>query len=330
MGINYKPKSNKCSYSKLNTYDSCPFKYYLMYETGHYVYQDSLAADFGTLVHWILEHIGLDLKEGRKPDYDKLKQDFVEINIPKKNKFDTEGGIYGINILKKKYPREFFEPNKDGKSFVHKSKEFLDYGIYRLEKRLSETPNLKVWACEQFFDVSLLNRRFSGFIDRILYDTTTGDYYVEDIKTKDHPFSEDELKTPLQFVIYVKALCEALEIDPKKVHCAYDMPVCDLVLPAGTKGYLARGMTKMAKMFEAIDNQDFHPEPTPLCWWCPFNHGNPNIPEEGRHLCPYYSLWRPDHKTFEVANLWEGMDRHSVIVKRLDKSEIDTIIEFDF
>ena len=36
--------------------------------------------------------------------------------------------------------------------------------------------------------------------------------------------------------------------------------------------------------------KDFPPKPTPLCYWCPF------VEKE----CEYYSLWKPDNKTFEV------------------------------
>ena len=95
MGINYKSNQpiKKSSYSSLNVYDQCPFKYYLQYVQKHYVYVDSLASDFGTLCHFILEHIGLDLKEGREPDYEKYKKDFKELNIPKKDAFDHDGGF---------------------------------------------------------------------------------------------------------------------------------------------------------------------------------------------------------------------------------------------
>lgn len=332
MGINYRAsnKGTKYSYSRVNVFDSCGWKYYLTYEAGHYIYQDSLAADFGTLVHHIEESIGLSLKAGEKPNYDKLKDEFEHINIPKKDKYDTEGGIYGIEILKKKYPKEFFEANQNGQSYFTKSLDYKSTGIYRLENRLSKAPNLKVWACEQYFDVTFLNRRFGGFIDRIIFDEDTGDYYVEDIKTKDHPFKDEELVTPLQFVIYVQALSDMLNIDPKKIHCVYDLPICDWRQDAGTKGFLKRGLTKLEKIFNQIDNKEFVPNPTPLCWWCPFNHGNPDAPAEGKNLCPYYSLWRPDNRVREVANLWEGMERHAIIVKRLDNNEVDSIIDFDF
>lgn len=330
MGINYKPKATKYSYSRLNTFDQCGFKYYLQYDQGHYIYVDSLAADFGTLCHWILEHIGLDLKAGKQPDYQKYAEDFHNLNIPKKDQYDTEGGVFGIKYLQQKYPREFFEGNKDGISFQNKASYFLNTGMYSLENYLKAHPNYKVWACEQYFDVNFINYRFSGKIDRILYDEKNDKYLIEDIKTKDHPFKDSELITPLQFVIYVKALCDMLEIKESQIECQYDLPICDMRQSAGSPGFVSRGLKKLSTIFEAIEKRDFTPKPSPLCYYCQFNHGNPNAPKEGKNLCPYYSLWRPDHRTFDVANIWEGMERHSIIVKRLDNSDSDCIIDFDF
>lgn len=331
MGIMYKAvKPKKNSYSSINTFDQCGFKYYLQYDQGHYIHTDSLAADFGTLCHWILEHIGLDLKFGRQPDYEQYKKDFYELNIPKKDQYDTEGGVYGVKILQKKYIREFFETNKNGVSFNDKCSTFINTGMYRLENYIKSHPGTSVWGCEQYFDVTFNNHRFTGKIDRILYDETNDTYIIEDIKTKDHPFKPDELITPLQFVVYVKALCDILDVNESKISCAYELPICDMRQPAGTKGFVKRGEEKIDKMFELIDKKEFVPHPSPLCWWCPFNHGNPDTPEEGKGLCPYYSLWRPDYKTFDVANVWEGMDRHKIIVQRLDNSEKDCKIDLDF
>lgn len=332
MGIIYRTSKplQKYSYSGINTFEQCGFKYYLQYIKKHYIYVDSLAADFGTLCHYILEHIGLDLKSGKKIDYEKYKETFKTINIPKKDAFDKDGGIYGINALMKKYPREFFEMNERGESFDTKSKSFLTRGIYRLENFLNENPDWEVWGCEQYFDITFGNHRYGGYIDRVLYNKKTQEYIIEDIKTKDHPFKEAELITPLQFVIYVKALEDILGITEDKIKCVYELPICNLRQEAGTKGFMKRGLDKLDRIFSKIENNEFIPHPSPLCHWCVFNHGNPNIPEEGKHLCPYYSLWRPDRKTFDVANLWEGMDRHDIIVKRLDNSEPECIIDLDF
>lgn len=331
MGTIYKTgQLKKNSYSSINTFEQCPFKFFLQYVEGHYISVDSLASDFGTLCHHILESIGLDLKFGRKIDYEKYKKEFAEVNIPKKDAFDRKGGIYGINVLKKKYTREFFEADSNGQSFQTKALDFMNRGIYSLENYMKSHPDWRVWGCEHYFDVTFDNHRFGGYIDRILFNEKTGEYLVEDIKTKGHPFKDDELVTPLQFVVYVKALAEVTGVPESKIHCAYDLPICDMRQDAGTKGFVKRGVDKINKIFAQIENKDFKPNPSPLCWWCQFNHGNPNIPEAAKGLCPYYSLWRPDSKTYDVANIWEGMERHKIIVQRLDNKKTDCIMDLDF
>ena len=120
-------KKQKFSYSKINTYDSCGWKYYLTYKEGHYIFTENITTEFGTLVHWVYEQIGQKLKLGKTPDYEQLKKDFYDINIPKASKFDTKGGIFGVNILKEKYPEDFFKTNEAGQSYATKAKDFADF-----------------------------------------------------------------------------------------------------------------------------------------------------------------------------------------------------------
>lgn len=329
MGIVYHTNKplQKYSYSGLNCYEQCPFRYYLQYIKKHYIYVDSLAADFGTLCHYILEQIGLDLKAGRKPDYKHYLDEFENINIPKKDAFDKDGGIYGISVLKKKYPREFFEADANGRSFFTKSESFKTVGIYRLEKFMEAHPELKVWGCEQYFDITFDGHRFGGYIDRILFNEKTGEYIVADIKTKDHPFKDQELITPLQFVIYVKALADITGAPESKISCVYDLPICDLRQEAGTKGFVKRGEEKIANLFNGIENGEWKAHPTPLCHFCAFCRTNPLAPDEGKYLCPYHSLWTRENRTHEVENEWEGIENHEKIMEKYQKNiQIDEII----
>ena len=190
-------KKPKFSYSKLNTYESCGFKYNLVYNEGHYVYSDSLASELGTLLHWTEENIARALKAGDKPDYEKLKYDFENVNIPKESPRDLKGGIYGTNILKEKYKEDFYRPNAEGVSYFTKVADYLTYGIYRLEKYLEENPDLLIFDMEKYFSVEYEGHVLSGYIDRIFYNTETAEYIVEDIKTREKPFSDQDLITPM-------------------------------------------------------------------------------------------------------------------------------------
>lgn len=326
-------KKPKFSYSKVNTYDSCGWKYYLTYKEGHYVFTDNITTEFGVLVHFVEESIGKALKEGKEPDYEQLKNDFYNINIPKTSKFDTKGGIFGVNILKERYPEDFFKTNEAGQSYATKAKDYADFGIYRLENWLKAHPDYEVYDLEKFFSFTFEGEVLSGYIDRIFHNKKDNSYIIEDIKTKDKPFKDDDLVTPLQFVIYDLALHNILGDDNIKISCVYDLPFCNMKQDAGTKGFLTRGTDKLTKIFGGIHADDYHPGPSPLCAWCQFSPTNPNQPEEGKGLCPYHSLWTPGHKTFAVAHAWEGMDAHQKIMQRelnktLLKDELG--IDFDF
>lgn len=326
-----KQQQLKYSYSKLNTFENCPFKFHLQYEEGHFVASESLANQFGVLIHYCEETIARTLQMGKEVDYEKLKKDFIELNIPKKDKFDTDGGIFGINELKKKYQGDYFSVDDYGMSYHTKAEYYLNEGIYRLEKYLKEHPTYEIYGMEQFFKIAFGNYTLSGYIDRIFHDTATNKYIIEDIKTKSHRFKDEECITPLQFVLYADALKSMVGIKDDQIICQYDLPFCKEKQPAGTTGFIKRGMKKIEELFTKIESGDRAAHSSPLCYWCCFSATNPNQPEEGKHLCPYYSLWTPNHRTFEVKNQWEGLDKHDLILKRFnnDGSE-DYLKAFDF
>ena len=327
-------KKEKYSYSKLNTYESCGWKYYQTYKEGHYTFSDNLTTEFGVLLHWVEENIGKTLKEGKIVDYEQLKKDFYDINIPKTSKWDTEGGIYGINILKDRYPEDFYKPNDNGQSYATKAKDYVDFGIYRLENWLKANPKYKVYDLEKFFSITFEGEILSGFIDRILYNEEDNIYIIEDIKTKDKPFKDEELTTPLQFVVYNLAMQSITDNPNVVIYNVYDLPIIGIKQDAGTKGFMKRGTEKLKKIFSGINMGEFVPSPSPLCAWCAFSPTNPQQPEAGKGFCPYYSLWTPDNKSFKVARKWEGMEKHQEMLKKEEeakeklKKELD--IDFDF
>lgn len=331
-----KKKIPKMSYSKLNTYDQCHWKYYLTYGLGNFFYADNLGSDFGSLVHFFEQQIFNSLKNKETIDYEKIKIDFQTINIPKKDKFDTEGGIFGIDILKQKYKDEFYKTNDLGQSYYTRSLEYMSTGMYRLEDYLKANPDLEPWEAEKFFSVMFEDYEFSGHIDRIFYNKATDEYIIEDIKTKIKPFKATELATPLQLVIYCMGLHEALDIPYEKMSCKYDLPFLNMKQDAGTKGFIKRGITKLEKLIEGIKEKDWEPNPEPLCYYCPYCNQNPDQPKGAENLCPYYSLWTPDNKGYAKTFEWRGMDCHEVILEQFLKKygkniEVKKVVdEFDF
>jgi len=341
------PKKTRYSYSRLDKYTECGYRYKLVYEDKNYISEAGVAAAVGTLIHYIEESIANKIIAGEEIDYDALRKEMYEIDIPEKEpeydadgnkKKGSEGGIYGVNRLQKMFQEEFFELDNNGTSYFTKCEEYRERGIYRLENYMKAHPELSIVAVEKEFTVEYKGNIIHGYIDRILFDSSTREYIIEDIKTKGKPFPEDKLKTPLQFVVYSLAVAKLYGLYGYPTRFNYDLPFCDMRQAAGTPGVMNRGFKKMDSIFAGIKAKDFVPHPSPLCHWCEFSPTNPNQPPKGKGLCPYYSLWSPggSHKAWECDHKWEGNEAHEAIMEqfRVECGEPATpaqvVHDFDF
>lgn len=290
----------KYSYSKLACFEQCPYRYKLTYIDDHYIDCPRIATDFGTLIHHIEEEIGKSLQEKLKPNYQELLKEF-----------DSE-----ILNIKEKYPKDFINVDKSGRTYGDKAEYYRQSGIYRLEKRLQINPNLEIVGLEKEFYLTFNQYLFHGFIDRIFYDKSQDVYIIEDIKTYAQKMGSRDLKTPLQHVIYSLAL-KSSGID--KIRCTYDLPLCDLTQNVA-EGYLDRGIEKLNELFNDIKYSDFAPRPTPLCHWCIFSGTYPDQPDEAKGLCPYYCEWTRENKTMRSNYRWLGTKKHEQILENFKKS----------
>lgn len=308
-------KISKFSYSKLNTYESCPFKYMLQYVDHHFIDTSTIASDFGTLVHFIEESIAKELININYDfniafDFDKYIDIFINAGEPNYPISD----ILGAKQLKKKYPIDFLTPDKYGYSYEDKANNYLNFGIYRLYDYLRENTNLEIIGVEKDFKICYDDLIFHGFIDRAFRDKITGDIIIEDIKTW-QDIKNHDLVTPLQFVFYTQAAAEIFNVDESKISCSYELPLAGNRYSAGTKGYMNRGRKKINKLLAQIKAKNFTPKPTPLCYWCAFSDTCPTQPEEGKGLCPYRSNWtRNNDKDFSVSFEWLGIENHEAVL----------------
>ena len=299
--------SEKYSYSKIDTYAQCPFKYYLKYVEGHFVNSDGVATEVGKLIHSTEQAIAEKIVAKEPIDYTDLKNMI----------------IYNLYQIKYKYKIDFSEKDKSGRTYQEKIYSYLETEIYNLENYMLEHPTYSIVGIEKHFKVEYNGKLFNGYIDRVFYDSATNKYIVQDIKTYAVEVEKSELTTPLQFVIYTLAAKELFNCTNEQISCQYYLPFCNLTQDAGTSGYMNRGLTKLNKLFEAIDNKDFEPKPCPLCNWCEFCRTNQNAPDDGKNLCPYYSLWnritKNKYDISRVANKWEGLEKHNIIMENYKK-----------
>lgn len=309
----------KYSYSRLDCFDQCGFRYYLKYICGNYPKTGSIALEFGTLVHTIEQKIGESIINKNTINYEVLIKEFL----------DT------CTKIQARYPNDFIIPDKVGRTYVEKIDFYINTGIYRLEKFLNENIELELIGCEVPFKFKYNGQyTFRGSIDRILLNKVTGQYIVQDIKTYGVPLQDDDntkdshLVTPLQFVTYCLAMCELYDTDPTTIKCQYDLPLCDCIQDAGTKGFIARGKTKIDKLFNKINTQEFVPQPSPLCHWCDYCSSNDSADSQMKWLCPYMMHWTRETKDFSKENEWSGMQNYPIILEAYKKvNGIDSLKE---
>lgn len=294
------------SFSKVDTYNQCPFKYLVKYINKNFPKGSSIALEYGTLIHSIEESICNSIKDNKPINYGKLKIDFLA----------------KMHEIERKYPEDFYSLDKSGRNYQQKSFEYLEKYIYRLERFMKEHPTLEIIGAEvpinfRFDDQYL----FRGSIDRLLRDKITGEYIIHDIKSynvplKDEPGDRDEhLVTPLQFVVYSLAVSKMYGCDVETIKCGYDIPLCDIIQPAGTKGFITRGSNKLRKLFKGIFDGEWAPKPSALCHWCDYCATNDNAQEEFKYLCPYFMKWTKERKDFSKENEWLGIGNHQMILE---------------
>lgn len=278
------------SYSRLETYEKCPYKYKLKYIDKNYSSDSAIALDVGTLCHYIMEMKYKDINN------DELLDIFV-------NGKEDEN-IMGIKQLDEYYGFDLYEINaKTNTSYNDKLTAFKSKF---LDEKMDE--DWEVLGTEVEFNFVFNDKAvIHGFIDRIDQHKETGDIRVIDYKTNGKVFDKKFLATPLQMYIYSLACYELYGKYP--VECIYDMLFLDLKQIGGTKGYMDRGFKKLDGLIESLAWFDelgyeyMSPKQSPLCYWCEFCENNPNA-NEHKDKCEYYSLWTPDNKSFKVNKEW--------------------------
>lgn len=297
--------SEKYSYSKVDCYKQCPFKFKLKYIDKHFVSVSAIALDVGNLIHETEESIANAIKENKPIDYVGLK-----------NKI-----ILKIAELEHKFPVDFFEADKVGRYYRDKLYGYLEKGIYRLEKFMKDHPTYEIVGAEVPFKVTIHDKLFTGKIDRLLRDAATGKYICHDLKTYPVEVEAADLKTPLQFVVYTLAIKDMFKANTEDVSCGYDLPFCEVIQDAGKGDFVNVGSAELKKLLDAIDSGEYKPKPTALCHWCEFCATNPNQPKDGKNLCPYHSLWTRENKNMINASEWLGLENHEKVLENYIKKQ---------
>lgn len=321
------------SFSKLDLFDNCQFKYDLQYNKKNYVKSEAIHLDLGNLCHKVLELKGKMLKDGIKVDYEYL-YDVLLNGIEEKTNKGSEK-IIGTKDIKKKYGFEtwYLKDNASFKNYEEKVKIFLEE-VLPVEL---EDEKWEVFDCEKQFDFVYKYGEdkhgvpkeviIHGFIDNVGYykdeEGNIEGFKVTDFKTSKKKFDDKKTKTSLQQLIYGISLFNEYGILPEEYEFSFIM--INEKQTANSKGYLVRGMKKLDSILNSIEDRkkenEYVPNPSPLCHWCQFCKTNPDSVEPYNSLCPYYSLWTPDAKVYTVNQPYNTSDSTSVVY---DKPKTET------
>ena len=100
---------DRYSYSKISTYKQCKFKFKTKYLDKNFIFNATIATEFGTLIHETEEAIAHAIQSNSIIDYVTLK-----------NRFIIES-----RKIAQKYPIEFFSPDKSEKTYQEKMYMYL-------------------------------------------------------------------------------------------------------------------------------------------------------------------------------------------------------------
>jgi hypothetical protein len=259
----------------------------------------SVILELGTIAHKCYELKYRYIIDGFNPNYELIEDMFMK-GIQETTDKDSEGKfLNGISQLKEKYGVFTFgvKCDKSGMNYNDKVKLCLD-----TIKTEQMDINWKPIAVEKNFEFVYNNKYIiHGFIDRI-DQSNEGNIRIVDYKTSKSIYDAKKLTTPLQMVIYAMASIAMYQNYPSEF--VYDFIFLNQKQNVKPEKLLDKGLVKLDKILCAIegckDNQEYAPNPTPLCFWCEFCSNNPHADKNTKHICDYYSCWTPAYKNFRV------------------------------
>ena len=226
------------SYSRIDTYEMCPSKYFYSYIKKE-PRQFNSPAVLGNIIHSVLENTissesPLSLDE-MKISYEEHKASFDPTNIISKDLIDV-----GDLLLE-----EFYDQNQDRIFNVH--------------------------GKEIGFNFIIGNYSIIGFIDRI--DVIGDSVHIVDYKTGKSPKPGWEDKAFFQLRVYALLYWKNHGVIPKLLQLIY-MGDTRLIKSTPTEKDLIKTEQILfdvaADILRAIERNEFRPRPTKLCDWCFF------------------------------------------------------------
>lgn len=296
----------RLSYSSLDKLSQCPFAWDLIYNQKKRPDEKTLALDLGNLCHKALEvaSLGFGAQE--------ITQEHVE-SVMKAGFFGTgkmgknDELIPSLSQIIDKYTFEWIDQDpKCIYSYDERIENFYRYApqFFKKQRELGYDS-----ACSEVnFEIPFEDILLFGSIDLILLNTKGKKIKIVDYKTSKKAYDHNKLTSPLQMYVYLLAV-NHMYPDWEVECCEYQFVLLGEEAAVTSKGWQKRCDTKLRKLISDLlsykETNTWRPTPSPLCHWCNYcchNESSKQYADE----CPYYSLWTPTNKIYEVNMKWDA------------------------
>lgn len=212
LEIDYQTQKN-ISFSQLQMYTQCPWKWSLVYKQGHKIYQPSIHTVFGKAFHETVQNWVTVMYEQTGVEADKIDLGEYLLEKMKYHYLDEYKNTGEKHFSTKEELDQFYQDGililqelKKNRSLYFSKKDWYLVGI--------ETPII-IQPNEEYKNVI-----YKGYLDIVLYHEPTGEFHILDLKTStrgwDEKTKKDELKQA-QLIIYKENYHRQYGIDRDKI-----------------------------------------------------------------------------------------------------------------
>ncbi|MBS3801836.1 MAG: PD-(D/E)XK nuclease family protein [Candidatus Thermoplasmatota archaeon] len=293
------------SYSRLSTFEQCPFKYKLKYiDNIDPIIKDTIETFLGSIVHQTLEQLYKTLLTGYIIFLDNLLTFFYHKWY---EQWDDE-----ILIVKKKYSMQHYQSR--GKQFI------TDY--YNQYTPFNKTKTISVEDRISFSLDDEKNYQMQGYIDR-LDESKSGHYEIHDYKTGSKLPSQNQLDKDRQLAIYALGVKHKYP-DANDIELVWHFLKFNKELRSKRSDQqLSTLSSQLISSIDTIENTKKYPRtPSLLCHWCRY-----------KPICPQYShLYQiREHREnrYHKRTGKQLVDRYIMIKKQTNQQNLDSFLELE-
>ncbi len=246
----HKNYTNQYSYSKLTCFEQCPFKYRLKYiERIKPPIEQTIENCLGKTVHSSLEWLYKEIKKGKVPS----AEDLVRAYASNWRKIYSSGALITNERMTKE---DYFNR---GVGFL------LDYYLanYPFDDNTLDV--------EKKIGFELEGRYILGFIDRLAYDKTKGEYVVHDYKTSGTLPTKERIEKDKQLSIYTLAIKELFGKTKRVLLVWHYLHFNKKIFMRKSDKDLEKVKRELLDLILKIESESsFRPTPSGLCEWCEY------------------------------------------------------------